>query len=253
MPRKTSLIFACVLCCVTAAMPSVVWGASCCSGTCGIGQNECCPGSGCMHVVSGVGTFCSTDGCGGGGGDCMGFCQGQGGSYADCNCACNSIGCPPSFTCPAGSCPNLWAGGACVQLAAGYWSAGGTFNINNASNCPNECADNQYSAPGSTSSSACTSCPSGYRRDCKGAAASSTPSGQDSCKSCQCSAGYYGDGVTSCNPCPNITAQGWSPSMAGSSAAGTMAITDCYIPSGTTGMSDGTGTFTAGANCQYQL
>ena len=65
-----------------------------------------------------------------------------------------------------------------------------------------------------------------------------------------CDAGYYLNGA-SCSQCPNITAQGWSPSMYGSSAAGSTAIGNCYIPGGTAGISDGTGTFTTSGSCAY--
>ena len=73
-----------------------------------------------------------------------------------------------------------------------------------------------------------------------------------SCTACSCAAGYYGNGVT-CTPCPNINAaNGWNPStIVGTSAAGATLITDCYIPGGTAGISDGTGTFTASGNCSY--
>ena len=66
-----------------------------------------------------------------------------------------------------------------------------------------------------------------------------------------CEAGYYLNG-TSCSQCPNITAQGWGPSMYGSSAAGSTGVGNCYIPGGTTGISDGIGTFTTSGNCLYQ-
>ena len=175
----------------------------------------------------------SAPGCGGGTCPC-------GGTYPSCTpcggCSAGQVLAPPPI-------------GACITCTAGWYCTGGSSVGEGAT----ECAKDKYSAPGSSSSSACTSCPSGYRRDCAGAAASSTPSGQDSCKLCQCSAGYYGDGVT-CTRCPNInTANGWTPSTiyGTTSGAGATAIANCYIPSGTTGMSDGTGTFTAGANCSY--
>lgn len=59
----------------------------------------------------------------------------------------------------------------------------------------------------------------------------------------QCAAGYYGtsnNGTSGCTRCPS----------SGSSAAGTTAITSCYLPSGTTG-SDSTGSYTYTANCYY--
>ena len=59
----------------------------------------------------------------------------------------------------------------------------------------------------------------------------------------RCAAGYYGtssNGTSGCTRCPS----------SGSSAAGTTAITSCYLPSGTTG-SDSTGSYTYTANCYY--
>lgn len=56
----------------------------------------------------------------------------------------------------------------------------------------------------------------------------------------QCKAGYYGTGTT-CTACP-------SP---GTSAVGATAITECYIPSGTS-FSDGTGSGTYKSDCYYK-
>ncbi|MBQ8293850.1 MAG: hypothetical protein IJX89_00490 [Alphaproteobacteria bacterium] len=59
----------------------------------------------------------------------------------------------------------------------------------------------------------------------------------------QCRAGYYGDGTT-CTRCPS------SGGVYGTSAAGSTAITSCYIPANSS-MSDTTGTYTFTSNCYY--
>ena len=63
----------------------------------------------------------------------------------------------------------------------------------------------------------------------------------------RCAAGYYGtstNGSTGCTKCPS------SGNVAGQSAAGSIAITSCYIPSGNT-FSDSTGSGTYTGNCYY--
>lgn len=59
----------------------------------------------------------------------------------------------------------------------------------------------------------------------------------------KCKAGYYGNPTAlnkTCTKCPN----------SGTSSEGSISITKCYIPSGTTG-SDSTGSYTYTANCYY--
>ena len=59
----------------------------------------------------------------------------------------------------------------------------------------------------------------------------------------RCAAGYYGrtiNGSSGCTRCPN----------SGSSVAGSIVITSCYLPSGTTG-TDTSGTYTYTADCYY--
>ena len=63
----------------------------------------------------------------------------------------------------------------------------------------------------------------------------------------RCAAGYYGtstNGSTGCTKCPS------SGGVAGLSAAGSKAITSCYIPSGSS-FSDSTGSGTYTGNCYY--
>lgn len=60
----------------------------------------------------------------------------------------------------------------------------------------------------------------------------------------RCAAGYYGsstNGTPGCTACPS----------GGTSAAGSTAQTNCYIPSGQTG-SDATGTYTYTSNCYWK-
>ncbi len=63
----------------------------------------------------------------------------------------------------------------------------------------------------------------------------------------RCAAGYYGtstNGSTGCNKCPS------SGGVDGQSAAGSTAITSCYIPKNTT-LSDSTGKYQYTSDCYY--
>ena len=117
-------------------------------------------------------------------------------------------------------------------------------------NCTSDCA---YNATQTVSCGALTNGTYNGTQTCNalkgGVAGCYTWGGTTGCARV-CNGGYYLNG-TSCSQCPNITAQGWGPSMYGNSAAGSTTITSCYIPGGTTGISDGTGTFTSSGNCAY--
>ena len=62
--------------------------------------------------------------------------------------------------------------------------------------------------------------------------------------SCVCEAGYYGTAANSCSECPTHSTGKQT------SAAGSDAETDCYLPSGTS-TSDSTGEYDAEASCPY--
>ena len=62
--------------------------------------------------------------------------------------------------------------------------------------------------------------------------------------SCVCKAGYYGTAANACSSCPTHSTGKQT------SATGSDAVTDCYLPSGTS-TSDSTGEYDAEASCPY--
>ena len=277
MSRKTSLIFACVLCCATAESSAVTWGGltdnNCDSpqlvyqcgttgchcdkgGVCGCPVScDClsdfgvtgpsCPsqcdwyGGGCSNPSEGA--ACVWGSCGGANGNHIQTCTK--GTWNSVSCTCGSI--TTSYRCEAG----YW--GSPTNASSGCTVCPGSH--------PNSTAGSNSTQ--STCNVSCTACAATSGATCTLAAANATYN--NSCSyTTGCSAGYYGpaSGAGTYNPactrCPDVTtSNGWSPNtITRTSTAGTtVPITSCYIPSGTTDIDDEIGTFTSFGTCQYQL
>ena len=194
--------------------------------------------------------------------------------YGDQCAQCQAAGGGPACCIPCGT---PCGGGGCTANC-GSWSgcaAGYQSRTCVATDCSTstqyQCAAGYTGSP-SSCSSGCTACTTGAWGAWSDYPAIGYGWRTRSNASCgtdieyRCAAGWYRTNsgtapscapvpyCSGCTQCPDINASnGWSPNtIYGTSAAGATAITGCYIPSGTTGISDETGTFTADNNCLHQ-
>ncbi len=152
--------------------------------------------------------------------ECWAYTQGSTTTYVpwyDCN-TCQSGYTRKSTTAQMGGCGN-----------ARYY-----YCEENCTGCTNCTSDTSWSA-GNT----------GYEKKVSRTCNCNTCSASTSYR---CASGYYGsstNGISGCTRCPS------SGGVYGTSAAGSTAITDCYIPAGDISWTDDTGTYVCGEDSYY--
>ena len=156
-----------------------------------------------------------------------------------------SNSCPWSITCSAGTYFTGGNSGSCAQCDQNTYNGSYTWTqTKTTADYCSGCSDSQYAAPGSSS---CTSCASGYARNCSGAAQSGT-AGTYGCKACCTEASQTCQSANSTNwnsgtyysvKCPAGTADSSGCSCtnpASQSCTPTNAVSNAYsksCPSGT--------------------